>query len=477
MRRHKILGVSLITTLLLGAWGAPRMIPSIVDLLTAPITAQNPATAVLYNATITTDGGQAVVGFVGGEADLLINVGGLDGGSITFSLADADPQNPTTSVTGGTSATTAAIIAAGTSVLTGVPVHSSALNISWTITPPVTASSVFVTLAQKQPSPEDPGGPVTAPYFNATTGISSFLGGSYGLELNAIGKPAAPTVSPVTTGFTTVAYCVAALPFPETLNVIENGQGNLGETLCSTATQITNSNATLNNTITWVIQPGAAVYDIYRTVGGANQGLISRNTTGTSYTDANVSANTNVTANTTNDSSGLVCLNVSAGVCAQVLGFDNEFELTGSLALKGGELDAYDFIAFATSGNQAFGMKQGSTFCYDQYTCSKYISSNGTTLALTGLGYSTPSITVGSGSSVSNVCVAAQGGCSMASTTTCTVACTACTTSSVCFCSPYSNAGTTDAVGTAAACSSGTVTITAKAGTTGTETFNCWCAN
>lgn len=89
-------------------------------------------------------------------------------------------------------------------------------------------------------------------------------------------------------------------------------------------------------------------------------------------------------------------------------------------------------------------------------------------------------IIVGSGAtSLTNVCVAAKGGCSMANpATSCTVACTGCTASSICFLSVQANSAGNDATGTQAQCAAGTVTITAQ-GTpaSGTETFNVWCAN
>lgn len=103
--------------------------------------------------------------------------------------------------------------------------------------------------------------------------------------------------------------------------------------------------------------------------------------------------------------------------------------------------------------------------------------STGAAAGITVPALTLPSETVGSGSSVTSLCVSALGGCSMANTNTCTVACTGCTASSVCFHSAAANAATTDATGTQAVCAAGTVTITAKVGTTGTELFNVNCFN
>lgn len=123
---------------------------SAVALAAAPIQAQNPSTAILYNASLSSSGSVSVVNFYGGEADLTINIGTVSAGSLAFTVADADPQNPGTAITGGTSVTTPAISSSGTLVLSSVPVHSAALLISWASSS-FSGSGIYVTLNQKQP--------------------------------------------------------------------------------------------------------------------------------------------------------------------------------------------------------------------------------------------------------------------------------------------------------------------------------------
>jgi hypothetical protein len=89
-----------------------------------------------------------------------------------------------------------------------------------------------------------------------------------GIVLNSLTTPGAPTITPQgTTGATTYSYKIVA--------VMANGQ----TTDASAAGTTTTGNATLtagnNNKIDWVAVSGAFQYRIYRTVGGATQGLIS----------------------------------------------------------------------------------------------------------------------------------------------------------------------------------------------------------
>lgn len=117
---------------------------------------------------------------------------------------------------------------------------------------------------------------------------------------------------------------------------------------------------------------------------------------------------------------------------------------------------------------------QTGTYAYEFY------KDNGSTMIASITpdgGFNAVTVQISASTVITNDCLCTQGGCSMASTTTCTCACAACTSSSICFSQPYSSAATTDAVGVQAQCSAGTVTLTAKAGTTGTETFNVECKN
>lgn len=124
--------------------------------------------------------------------------------------------------------------------------------------------------------------------------------------------------------------------------------------------------------------------------------------------------------------------------------------------------------AFIAAGGTYLEVSNGTT----------YVNGTDVSNAVYSLGNITgSSLTIGSGTTLTNVCVAAQGGCSMASTATCTVACTACTTASACQATAQSNAATTDALGVQAQCDGGVVTLTAKSAAVGTETFNVACFN
>lgn len=368
---------------------------------TAPITAQNPSVAVLYNATINSSGSQAVVGFVGGEADLLINIGTRTAGSLTFTVADSDPQNPTTAITGGTSVTTPSLSLAGTAVLTGVPVHSSALLISWTSSS-ANFSGVYVTLAQKQPSPEDPGGIVTAPGFQ-TTG----------------------------TGCYTLA----------------NG--------CAFCPGVTGSDGTINGNMTIGANDGGTSI----TIPNAINFLAPNGTNMFTYIDGACTAN----------SFGVICTG-------------GEWIFSGGLVTDGFTINSLG--VFNTNGILEYGGTTGwaleNNGTYGSYAFNLFSDLGVTSIfsiSPTGVVNANSGEKIGVGSTVTSRCVSTQGGCSMASASTCTVACTGCTTSSSCFSGPQSNAATSDAVGVRANCATGTVTLTAITASVGTETFNVMCFN
>lgn len=95
---------------------------------------------------------------------------------------------------------------------------------------------------------------------DAAAGDPTPLRSGGGLVIEPLDTPSAPTVAAQgTTGSTTWAYKVTA--FSDT-----------GETLASTATQITDGNATLSNDnyneITWSTVTGAVAYGVYRTTAG-----------------------------------------------------------------------------------------------------------------------------------------------------------------------------------------------------------------
>src|ERR1700677_1285362 len=119
-----------------------RLAPLLIALwssvaLAVPFVQPNgPAVPVLYNSTVTASGSLPVIGLISGEVDLIINVSGSVSGTLptlTFTVAGSDPQAPATIITGDTSASSAALNATGTAVVTVTPLRSSAINITWTI--------------------------------------------------------------------------------------------------------------------------------------------------------------------------------------------------------------------------------------------------------------------------------------------------------------------------------------------------------
>ncbi len=86
-------------------------------------------------------------------------------------------------------------------------------------------------------------------------------------DLGALATPAAPTVTPQgTTGATAYSYVIVALA--------QNGV-SAASAAGSTATGNATLTASNSNRIAWVAVSGASAYRIYRTVGGATQGLIA----------------------------------------------------------------------------------------------------------------------------------------------------------------------------------------------------------
>ena len=106
-------------------------------------------------------------------------------------------------------------------------------------------------------------------------GALSVAGGIQGgLTITGVAAPSAPTVTNVgTAGVTTYSYTITAV------------SATGGESTASTAGTTATGNATLSSTnynaITWTPVAGAVSYKVYRTVGGATQGLLA--TTGSTY--------------------------------------------------------------------------------------------------------------------------------------------------------------------------------------------------
>lgn len=102
------------------------------------------------------------------------------------------------------------------------------------------------------------------------------------MELSSLSTPSAPTVTPTgTTGATSYGYKVEALNHDQT-------------SIASAAGTTTTGNAALSTTnynhVTWVAVTGATGYRIYRTVGGATQGVIAWVGNITAFDDTGIAA-------------------------------------------------------------------------------------------------------------------------------------------------------------------------------------------
>jgi len=126
---------------------------------------------------------------------------------------------------------------------------------------------------------------------------SDFLSGdnsfNHGFTVSALATAGAPTVTPQgTTGATNYSYKIVA-------------KTGLGHAAVSSAGSTATGNAVLDadnfNRVTWSAVTGARTYDVYRTVGGAAQGMIAEDVTALTLDDTGLvgDAGTAPTTNTT----------------------------------------------------------------------------------------------------------------------------------------------------------------------------------
>ena len=109
-----------------------------ISLVGPTLSPSGPATPILINRTITASSSVAIGSYQftllpAYEVDLVWNVTGSVSGNITFTIAEADPLNPASPITGGTSVSSAAISAAGTGYIAINPCHSTAETVSWVV--------------------------------------------------------------------------------------------------------------------------------------------------------------------------------------------------------------------------------------------------------------------------------------------------------------------------------------------------------
>lgn len=135
----------------------------------------------------------------------------------------------------------------------------------------------------------------TSPTVNTTGAVAGDLVVYGNITPTALATPATPLITPQgTVGATTWTYKIVARSGSPTTAT--------GRTAASAAGSTTTGNATLtsvnSNLIAWQPVPGATSYDVYRTVGGATQGLIG-STAGRTFTDTGLAGDSS-TAPTTN---------------------------------------------------------------------------------------------------------------------------------------------------------------------------------
>jgi len=106
-----------------------------------------PIVPIFTGATISASGDLEITNISGSTIAIQYNIVGTPSGgpNLVFTVAEADPQNPTTTLTGGLSASTSAITSASSGQISISPVTSSAIKVSWTVTGTFPTSYVTVT--------------------------------------------------------------------------------------------------------------------------------------------------------------------------------------------------------------------------------------------------------------------------------------------------------------------------------------------
>lgn len=103
----------------------------------------------LINGSLSASGSGSVENLRNNAVYLTYNVSSATSSpNLTFTITEADPLNPSSSLTGGQSSTTAAITSASSGILALNGISSSAVNISWTISGG-TFGSAHVAISEK----------------------------------------------------------------------------------------------------------------------------------------------------------------------------------------------------------------------------------------------------------------------------------------------------------------------------------------
>lgn len=115
------------------------------------------ATPLLENVALAATGSATVTLVPGSEVDLVYNISGSVTGTlptVVFTVADADPLNPATAITGGQTASSASITSASSGVVTISTTHSTAELVTWTVGGTLPSfGGTYLTLVYKQPVP------------------------------------------------------------------------------------------------------------------------------------------------------------------------------------------------------------------------------------------------------------------------------------------------------------------------------------
>lgn len=162
-----------------------------------------PTQSLLVNATITASSDIEITNLSSNKVTLIYNIVTATSGTLTFTIAEADPQNPTTVLSGGQTATTGSLSSAGTGQVTISGVTSSAVKVSWTAAGGPNFSGVYLSLVGRTVATggsafSDAG--ITDPYLGlwiADGGAFGTLGSNTGLsKLGSGGLPISGAAAP-----------------------------------------------------------------------------------------------------------------------------------------------------------------------------------------------------------------------------------------------------------------------------------------
>ena len=192
--------------------------------------------------------------------------------------------------------------------------------------------------------------------------------------ITSIGTPAAPTVTPITTGSTTAVYYCDALD----INGLTNLTGGSGNTEPSLGTTITNGNATPDTTVTCGPQTGALGYVVTKGATGGATSLLGSCLTLASGNKCPVTdigqTLTTYTANTEDFTGEILVNGVGFSNHVGYVGFITNFGLTVGNSYVTGNGISSNFFTIPNAGG--FGGYRCIDFGGTPRTCIDINSSN-----------------------------------------------------------------------------------------------------